>query len=235
MKTAIVRTVALILLSCIVWAADQDPEGPPTQQALFLQFPEDADNAIASGPAGVDLGSLRKLVTDVSGETPRDYMTYDFGRARDTNAMSVVVPEDRLFEVVTRLRNRLPEGYVVFAGTNHWLGDEVHIDHAEVVVAKGKGNYDILRLARSDAVNYGMLTEDLIEWFKAREDVIKIAVVQATTDMIFAEVVIGPKDIDSFIEELYLFCPDIVDQGSGNIDDLRVMIEQQRMLFLWWD
>lgn len=105
----------------------------------------------------------------------------------------------------------------------------------EVVVAPGKDQYDMLRLARTDAVNYGVMTDDLIAWFKANESEIGVDIMQASTDTIFASVLRGPQDMDGFIEILYEFCPDIVDQGSGNKEDLRDMLGEHRMLYLWWD
>lgn len=175
------------------------------------------------------------MIEKLTGEPARDYMTYDFGREKDDSAVSVVVGEDRAIELVSLLREKLPDEAIVFVGTDRWLGDEDHGDKVEVVIAAGRNQYDILRLARTDAVNYGMLTEDLIAWFEESESEIKIDIVQASTDTIFGLVLEGPKDMDSFVEKLYEFCPDIVDQGAGNIDDLREMVGDYRSLYLWWD
>ena len=178
---------------------------------------------------------MRDTIERLSGQTPRDYMTFDFGRERDDSAVSVVVAEAQALELVEQIRAELPDGLLAFAGTNRWLGDEVHDGKVEVVIGEGLNQYDILRLARSDAVNYGMMTEDLIAWFTARENEIEIDIWQASTDMIQAFVLSGPRDMNSFVADLYAFCPDIVDQGSGNKEDLREMVAGYRMLYLWWD
>ncbi len=178
---------------------------------------------------------MRDTIERLSGLTARDYMTYEFGRQRDSSAVSVVVEESQALELVGQIRAKLPSGFVAFAGTNRWLGDEVHDGKVEVVIAEGRNQYDIIRLARSDAVNHGMITEDLIAWFQAREGEIEIDIWQASTDLIQASVLSGPRDMDSFVDDLYAFCPDIVDQGSGNKDDLRDMVAGYRMLYLWWD
>lgn len=192
--------------------------------------------------ASGDLGStnresdlVRETVERLSGATLRHYMTYDFGRARDARAVSVVVAQARAAKLVVQLREQLPDGLVAFSGTNRWLGDEDHGNNVEVVVAEIEDKYDILRLARTDAVNYGMTTNDLIAWFESHQEQIEVDIMQASTDMIFGKVLSGPEDMDSFVEELYEFCPDIVDQGSGNIADLREMLGERRVLFLWWD
>ena len=196
---------------------------------------------VATGPAhGEDSKAdgdqtLHEIIERLSGEASRNYMTFDFGRARDNRAVSVVVTEEQAFKLVPSFREQLPAGFVAFVGTNRWLGDEDHSGMVEVVVAEGQDQYDILRLARTDAVNHGMMTDDLIEWFKANEPEISFDILQASTDTIFGSVLRGPKNMDRFVEKLYEFCPDIVDQGSGNKDDLRGMIGEHRMLYLWWD
>ncbi|MDJ0910688.1 MAG: DUF4253 domain-containing protein [Woeseiaceae bacterium] len=178
---------------------------------------------------------MRDTIERLSGLASRDYMTFDFGRERDSSAVSVVVAESQAMELVGQIRAELPDGFIAFAGTYLWLGDEVHERKIEVVIAEGRNQYDILRLARSDAVNHGMMTEDLIAWFQAREEEIEIDIWQASTDLIQATVLSGPKDMDSFVDDLYAFCPDIVDQGSGNKDDIRAMVGGYSMLYLWWD
>lgn len=38
-----------------------------------------------------------------------------------------------------------------------------------------------------------------------------------------------------FSEEVYEFCPDIVDQGVGDMKKLKDSIKVNKELFLWWD
>jgi len=91
-----------------------------------------------------------------------------------------------------------------------------------------------LRLARTDAVNYDMLTEDLINWLSDRDPILSIDILQASTDTIFAWLGGQPSDMNAFMQDLYEFCPDIVDQGTGVVDGLRDMVEAH-VLYLWWD
>ncbi|MEH7884350.1 DUF4253 domain-containing protein [Bacillus sp. JJ1609] len=38
-----------------------------------------------------------------------------------------------------------------------------------------------------------------------------------------------------FVKELYEFCPDIIDQGTGNIEGFIEDLKEFRKLVLWWD
>jgi hypothetical protein len=91
----------------------------------------------------------------------RAFSTRDFGRAPFAGARSVLVPEGGAEALVRAVRAQLPPGYVAFVGTSRSLADRP-AEGVEVVVGPGKSQFDILRIAASDAVNYDKQTEDLI-------------------------------------------------------------------------
>src|SRR5215217_1730706 len=105
----------------------------------------------------------------IAGKDVRPFSTYDFGRRRDLAAASVVVPGVDAKALVDAFRPTLTEGELAFIGTTRWLG-ETREDGVEVVVAPGQSQFDILRRARSDAINSGMTTRDLIKRLKAYDE-----------------------------------------------------------------
>ena len=44
-----------------------------------------------------------------------------------------------------------------------------------------------------------------------------------------------PSDLDAFSEEVYEFCPDSVDQGVGEVENLKELIKEMNGIWLWWD
>lgn len=44
-----------------------------------------------------------------------------------------------------------------------------------------------------------------------------------------------PADLEGFAQEVYRFCPDIVDQGTGSVSGLEDEVGKTQTLFLWWD
>jgi hypothetical protein len=190
---------------------------------------------IDSRPVAPDLQSLRTLLESTTGEPARQYTTFDFGRARDERGVSVLVPHQLALELVSALRPRMPSGWVVFAGTDRWLGDEDNGENVELAIGPGTDQYDILRLARSDAVNYGMETEDLIRTLKTFEPAVELEILQANTDTIIALMHRLPADLAEFAETVYGFCPDIVDQGVGSLEALEAEMRRTKLLYLWWD
>jgi hypothetical protein len=60
-------------------------------------------------------------------------------------------------------------------------------------------------------------------------------IIGADSDWVEIEFKRLPKDLRAFIEEVYDFCPDAVDQGPGSIAELMKDIRKTKKLFLWWD
>ncbi|WP_176167317.1 DUF4253 domain-containing protein [Mesobacillus jeotgali] len=43
------------------------------------------------------------------------------------------------------------------------------------------------------------------------------------------------QEFKAFAKEIFGFCPDIVEQGTGSLKDLIQEMKETRKLFLWWD
>jgi hypothetical protein len=132
------------------------------------------------------------------------------------------------------IRSRLGPELVAFIGTQRSLA-KPKADGVEVVVGCGSSQFDILRIAASDAVNYGKETEDLIKQLQIWDTSFGVDIFQAETDTIQLRLKSLPDDLQAFAEEVYEFCPDIVDQGVGSVDKLAEAIRASRTLLLWWD
>jgi hypothetical protein len=39
----------------------------------------------------------------------------------------------------------------------------------------------------------------------------------------------------AFAREVYAFCPDVVDQGTGAVEALAAEMSRTNTLYLWWD
>ncbi len=102
-------------------------------------------------------------------------------------------------------------------------------------MANGSSQFDILRVAQSDAVNYGMVTEDLITKLSEYDRMFGIDIFHAETDTIEFRFSKLPDDMQAFCKDLYRFCPDIVNQGVGTVEAMESEIRRRNEVFLWWD
>ncbi len=171
----------------------------------------------------------------------REFSTRDFGREPFPDCVSVVIPgggsmvQDAAVSALAKVRKALPPGTVAWLGTTRWLGKEKNEDKVELAIGPGKDQFDILRNAQSDACNYDMMTEDLVAKLTRYDKAYGIDILHAETDTIEFDVTGEVADWDAFAQDLYKFCPDIVDQGIGSVEGLREALIDTGRVYLWWD
>ena len=171
---------------------------------------------------------------ELSKKPVRPYSTVDFGRERNDAGRSVVVPEKKAAAILAELRKELGPGLVAFIGCTRSLAKNPP-KGSEIVVAPGESQFDILRVAQSDAINYGMETEDVVRKLQEYDAAYGIDIVHAEVDVVEFALKTLPPDLAAFCEDLYEFCPDIVEQGAGSVEELAESIEATGTVYLWWD
>lgn len=195
-------------------AVQRQMAGAPT---AFLATREAAERALL----GAVTGSLRR------------YSTYDFGRARDELASSVLVPDDDFYPHWLRAKKVLPAGWQAFIGTSRWLGEEVHEGKAELVLCTGTSQFDCLRTARIEPVNHGLSTEDVVRVMEDYHHRFGVRICRAETDTLGFLLLKQPEDVDAFVDELIDFCMDLEDMGRDVVRE--AVTSPARYISLWWD
>lgn len=214
MAARIVRTLLIALALATVGGCDSQS---PKQAKIAMTLDEAA-----------------QFLAEKSGKAIRPFATRDFGRIRNEEARSVVVSENDAPRIVEQLRPLLGPGLLAFIGCTNSLAEHAE-EGSEVVVAVGSTQFDILRVAQSDAVNYDMETEDLVRKLAQYDRDYGIDIFHAETDIIEFKLKKMPPDISAFCKDLYEFCPDIVDQGIGTVEELEKAVAEYGHIYLWWD
>lgn len=189
----------------------------------------------ATQTAPIDnLEQAAAALAKLSGQSVRPYSTRDFGREEYPAARSIIVAAQAAPVVLKKIRAMLGPHLVAFIGTERNLADNAQ-KGVEIVVGIGNNQFDILRIAASDAINYGMETGDLIAHLQRWDLDFGIDIYAAQTDSVQLRLRSKPRNIKAFAEEVYEFCPDIVDQGIGSVAALAAEIEKSGEVYLWWD
>ena len=208
------RLVALVV-SIFASGCSSQPAPPPVGKAMNL---EEAAARLAR----------------ISGKPIRPFATQDFGREQNPKARSALVNEADARRVVDDVRRELGPGLLAFIGCTRSLADPPDAG-SEIVVAAGDDQFDMLRIAQSDAINFGMETEDLVRKLQEYDAQYGIDIFHAETDTIEFALRSMPEDLSAFCQDLYKFCPDIVDQGVGTVEKLEQEVAKSHAVFLWWD
>src|SRR5215469_9635593 len=80
--------------------------------------------------------------------------------------------------------------------------------------------FDLIRKAETDACNFDMGTDDIIARLQQWQALCKFQVVSAEHDTVNIKFETLPADMDAFVKDLYDFCPDLVDQGTGCVAEM---------------
>ena len=165
----------------------------------------------------------------------RQYSTRAHGLEMDTANRSVLVPNSQDGNILKAIRTKLKPGLVAYIGAKRFLDKTTPKGVSEIVIGLGRTQFDIIRLARTAAGNFGLTTADVVARLKKYHKIAGIDIVRADKNTIQFELLHLPSDFDAFVSEIYEFCPDIVDQGCGTIDVLAAEIRRYSSVFLWWD
>jgi hypothetical protein len=95
--------------------------------------------------------------------------------------------------------------------------------------------YEIMEFMGTNGCNHDIFTEDIIAKYRKWDAEFGIRPIGIGSD--FCECKIINKNINykKLAEEVYAFCPDVVDQGTDTVEALAAEIKVSGTIFLWWD
>lgn len=147
------------------------------------------------------------------------------------NGFSVKTDEQNAREMVLNLKDELKEkGYLIYISDVHF-GYEPDV----VSVLKSTDQFEILRVEETSAVNYDMDNQMVLEKLQEWNKQYPFQIIGADGSRVEAIFTTLPKNMKAFAKEVYEFCPDVVDQGTGSVKELEKEMTTSRTLYLWWD
>lgn len=86
--------------------------------------------------------------------------------------------------------------------------------------------FAMIREQQTSAPNFGLNTDDIIAELGRWKALCSFRVTEAGGDRATIQFETLPADMDSFVKELYAFCPDLVDQGTGCVAEMVEMADE---------
>jgi hypothetical protein len=87
-------------------------------------------------------------------------------------------------------------------------------------------SFSAIRQAGTAAPNFDLDTDAIIQHLTTWQSLCSFKVTGAKGDRVDIEFSSFPKDMDAFVRDLYKFCPDLVDQGTGCVHEMVEMAEE---------
>ncbi|MFC5467271.1 DUF4253 domain-containing protein [Cohnella suwonensis] len=150
---------------------------------------------------------------------------------KDVDGISFSTSNEQAEKIIIELKSKLnPLGCLVFIS-------EQENNRSKIGAIKGNDQFDILKIQQTNGDNYDIGNEDVIDTLKKWNSRYPFDIIGADFDWVEANFKVLPsdKEIKSFAKEIYDFCPDVVEQGAGDIESLIEEIKNSKKLYLWWD
>lgn len=108
-------------------------------------------------------------------------------------------------------------------------------DFGKVAMIKGADSFAIVRHRRTDGINHGLSHEAVLKRLKQWDERYGLIIIGADFDWVEARFKTQPQSMQSFADEVYKFCPDVVDPHTGGVAALANQMKTKNSVYLWWD
>lgn len=105
----------------------------------------------------------------------------------------------------------------------------------EIAVVNTKDDLEYLKIIKTDGLNYDITSEEVLKRYVLWKTKYDLKLLGAGHDWLEAEILATDVNWKELAHEVYEFCPDIVEQGSGDVKSLQAEMKRAKRLFLWWD
>lgn len=151
----------------------------------------------------------------------------------ELQGISFKTDQEKAEQIVFSLRDELEkEGYFIIIGHKNY-GMKGKPD--EVSVIKARDQYEVLRLSQTDGINYAIDNDSVIAIIRDFDKKYSLRIIGAGLDWCEFSIEKTPGNWLVLADEIYKVCPDVVDQGTGTVEELAAELKRTRRLFFWWD
>ncbi len=109
------------------------------------------------------------------------------------------------------------------------------IKRDKIGIIRGTDQYDILRIMHTNGEMDDVSHEEVVERLKVWEKKYPFEIIGAENDWVEIEFQAVPPDLKAFVQEVYDFSPDTIDEGAGSVAELIKRVASTRRLHLIWE
>lgn len=95
--------------------------------------------------------------------------------------------------------------------------------------------YQVLLAMQTNGQNYDLSPQDIVVWLRKLEEDQPFILTGARFDFLSGRFTTRVARPAALAKRMYEFCPDIVDQGCGDVQTLAAELRKSQTFFFWWD
>jgi len=94
---------------------------------------------------------------------------------------------------------------------------------------------DLIQVFQTNGANYDLMPADIVRWLEGFSTRNSVFITGVGWDWLEGRITGKVQNARKLAQQMYEFCPDIVEQGMGSVKDLARALEKDGYFFFWWD
>jgi ankyrin repeat protein len=109
------------------------------------------------------------------------------------------------------------------------------LDDRQLTVLPTMSRDDVIGAMQTNGANFGLGPAEVAAWLRELAEEQPFAITGAGFDFLRGHFLKPVKKPAALAKRMYEFCPDIVDQGVGDVKELAAELKRTGKLYFWWD
>ena len=105
----------------------------------------------------------------------------------------------------------------------------------DVTIVKAENQYEILKMMNTEGPNYDVTNKQVINKIKEWDKKVGLKIIVADEARVEAFITKLPDKLSKFTQEIYELCPDVIEQGYGDMDEMIRDYKTNKYFWMWWD
>ena len=102
-------------------------------------------------------------------------------------------------------------------------------------LVKNKTDFEVLQWRQTNGINHDIDNKKLISKLNEWKNKYDFVLLGCGMDWLQVKFIGTKPNFAQFAKEVYEFCPDVVDQGTGDVEKLAEEMKKIDGIYLWWD
>ncbi len=125
------------------------------------------------------------------------------------------------------------EGNYIYLTHLHF--DSLNHSFFDIAIVQAKNQLEAVKRVGTSSKNYDVSNEKVLEKLESWNHKINYKIMVIDVNRIEGYLLSNPLSMKKFTEEIYEFCPDVIDKGYGTMDAMIKYYEVNKYFWLWWD
>lgn len=105
----------------------------------------------------------------------------------------------------------------------------------DICIVPFSDQFEVIKLVQTSAPNYDLTNDQVISWLREKSREFEFRTTVIDFDRIETILITEPKSYKILAEDIYEFCPDVIEQGHDSMKALIKHLQKTKQMWFWWD